>query len=65
MTGPVIIKRYANRRLDNAIASDDASLADLAAMADDDEDIAVVNAVAGDDVTHSILKPIISKACGP
>ena len=49
---PVVIKRYANRRLYNPAA-------DLGALVEDEEDFVVYDANTGDDVTHTVLKQII------
>ena len=57
--GPVIIKKYANRRLYNTGTSSYITLDDLAAMTREDVDFQVVDAKTGDDITHSILTQII------
>ncbi|MEQ8411944.1 MAG: polyhydroxyalkanoate synthesis repressor PhaR [Erythrobacter sp.] len=56
---PVIIKKYANRRLYNTSSSSYITLDDLAAMVRDNVDFQVLDAKSGDDITHSILTQII------
>ncbi|WP_170005206.1 polyhydroxyalkanoate synthesis repressor PhaR [Pseudopontixanthobacter vadosimaris] len=57
--GPVIIKKYANRRLYNTSCSSYITLDDLARMTREGVDFQVVDAKSGDDITHSILTQII------
>jgi polyhydroxyalkanoate synthesis repressor PhaR len=57
--GPVIIKKYANRRLYNTSSSSYITLDDLANMVRENVDFQVVDAKTGDDITHSILTQII------
>lgn len=57
--GPVIIKKYANRRLYNTASSSYITLDDLARMTRDGIEFQVVDAKTGDDITHSILTQII------
>ena len=57
--GPVIIKKYANRRLYNTASSSYITLDDLAAMTRDNVDFQVLDAKTGNDITHSILTQII------
>ncbi len=57
--GPVIIKKYANRRLYNTSSSSYITLDDLARMTREGVDFQVVDAKSGDDITHSILTQII------
>ncbi|WP_427966926.1 polyhydroxyalkanoate synthesis repressor PhaR [Altererythrobacter sp.] len=57
--GPVIVKKYANRRLYNTSTSSYITLEDLAAMVRDDVEFQVLDAKTGDDITHSILTQII------
>ena len=59
---PVIIKKYANRRLYNTGTSSYITLDDLAAMTRENVDFQVVDAKSGDDITHSILTQIIMEA---
>ena len=61
LSGPVLIKRYDNRRLYRPDAGRYLTLDDLAAMAEDDEPFTVHEAATGDDITPSILKQIIRK----
>jgi polyhydroxyalkanoate synthesis repressor PhaR len=56
---PVLIKKYANRRLYCPAAGAYTTLDDLAAMVEDDEDFMVIDAGTGEDVTPFILKQII------
>lgn len=56
---PIIIKKYANRRLYNTGTSSYITLDDLAAMTRANIDFTVVDAKTGDDITHSILTQII------
>ena len=57
--GPVIIKKYANRRLYNTSSSSYITLDDLARMVREGVDFQVLDAKSGDDITHSILTQII------
>lgn len=57
--GPVIIKKYANRRLYNTSSSSYITLDDLAGMVRENIDFQVLDAKSGDDLTHSILTQII------
>jgi polyhydroxyalkanoate synthesis repressor PhaR len=56
---PVIIKKYANRRLYNTASSSYITLEDLAKMTRDGVDFQVLDAKTGADITHSILTQII------
>ena len=56
---PVIIKKYANRRLYNTGTSAYVTLDSLAAMVRAGEDFRVVDAKSGDDLTRSVLTQII------
>ena len=56
---PVIIKKYANRRLYNTGTSTYVTLEDLAAMVKAGEDFVVYDAKTGDDITRSVLTQII------
>ena len=56
---PVIIKKYANRRLYNTGTSSYITLDDLARMTREEVDFQVLDAKTGDDITHSILTQII------
>lgn len=68
-SGPVVVKKYANRRLYNTETSTYVTLEDLAQMVRSDRDFVVNDAKSGDDLTHSVLTQIIveqeSKAGGP
>lgn len=56
---PVVIKKYANRRLYNTGTSTYVTLEDLAAMVKKGEDFTVQDAKTGDDITHPVLTQII------
>lgn len=56
---PVIIKKYANRRLYNTSSSSYITLDDLAKMTRDGVEFQVLDAKTGTDITHSILTQII------
>src|SRR5215468_10022089 len=56
---PVVIKKYANRRLYNTDTSTYVTLDDLAAMVKSERDFVVFDAKTGDDLTHSVLTQII------
>ncbi|OZA94322.1 polyhydroxyalkanoate synthesis repressor PhaR [Altererythrobacter sp. H2] len=56
---PIIIKKYANRRLYNTGTSSYITLDDLARMTREGVDFQVVDAKTGEDITHSILTQII------
>ena len=56
---PVIIKKYANRRLYNTSSSSYITLDDLAAMTREGVEFQVLDAKSGNDITHSILTQII------
>ncbi len=57
--GPVIIKKYANRRLYNTSSSSYITLEDLSRMTREGIEFQVVDAKTGADITHSILTQII------
>jgi polyhydroxyalkanoate synthesis repressor PhaR len=56
---PVVIKKYANRRLYNTESSTYVTLEDLAQMVRADRDFIVHDAKSGDDLTHAVLTQII------
>ncbi|MDW6021954.1 polyhydroxyalkanoate synthesis repressor PhaR [Mesorhizobium sp. BAC0120] len=56
---PVVIKKYANRRLYNTGTSTYVTLEDLAEMVKKGEDFSVQDAKTGEDITHSVLTQII------
>lgn len=56
---PVVIKKYANRRLYNTGTSTYVTLEDLAEMIKRGEDFSVQDAKSGDDITHPVLTQII------
>jgi polyhydroxyalkanoate synthesis repressor PhaR len=56
---PVVIKKYANRRLYNTGTSTYVTLEDLAEMVKKGEDFGVQDAKTGEDITHSVLTQII------
>ncbi len=57
--GPVIIKKYANRRLYNTETSSYITLEHLAAMTREGRDFKVIDAKSEDDITHNVLTQII------
>jgi len=56
---PIIIKKYANRRLYNTGSSTYVTLEDLALMVKQGEDFVVYDAKSGEDITRSVLAQII------
>ncbi len=56
---PVVIKKYANRRLYNTDSSSYVTLEDLADMVKANRDFVVQDAKSGDDITRSVLTQII------
>jgi polyhydroxyalkanoate synthesis repressor PhaR len=56
---PVVIKKYANRRLYNTDSSTYVTLDDLAEMVKSGRDFVVYDAKSGDDITRSVLTQII------
>lgn len=56
---PVIIKKYANRRLYNTDTSTYVTLEDLAEMVRAERDFVVYDAKTGEDLTHAVLTQII------
>lgn len=56
---PVVIKKYANRRLYNTDTSSYVTLDDLAEMVRAERDFVVYDAKTGEDLTHSVLTQII------
>ncbi len=56
---PVIIKKYANRRLYNTAASSYVTLDHLSEMVREGTDFIVLDAKTGDDITRSVLTQII------
>ncbi len=56
---PIIIKKYANRRLYNTQSSSYITLDDLARMTREGVDFQVLDAKTGNDITHAILTQII------
>lgn len=59
-SNPVIIKKYANRRLYNTGTGEFVTLEDLRAMVTRNENFAVKDAKSGEDITSSILAQIIA-----
>jgi polyhydroxyalkanoate synthesis repressor PhaR len=57
--GPVVIKKYANRRLYNTQTSSYVTLDHLAAMVKEGTEFEVLDARTGDDITRSVLTQII------
>ena len=56
---PVVVKKYANRRLYNTESSSYVTLEDLAVMIRAGRDFVVYDAKSGDDITRSVLTQII------
>jgi polyhydroxyalkanoate synthesis repressor PhaR len=56
---PVVVKKYANRRLYNTEASSYVTLEDLARMVRQGRDFVVQDAKSGEDITRSVLTQII------
>ena len=56
---PVVVKKYANRRLYNTESSSYVTLEDLAAMVRQGRDFVVYDARSGDDITRGVLTQII------
>lgn len=56
---PIIIKKYANRRLYNTRSSSYITLDDLAKMTREGIEFQVIDAKTGNDITHAILTQII------
>ena len=56
---PVVIKKYANRRLYNTSTSSYVTLDHLSKMVKEGEDFVVYDAKSGDDITRSVLTQII------
>jgi polyhydroxyalkanoate synthesis repressor PhaR len=58
-TKPVVVKKYANRRLYNTATSSYVTLDDLAKLIKDGGDFVVHDAKTGEDITRSVLTQII------
>ena len=56
---PIVIKKYANRRLYNTDTSTYVTLDDLAQMVRSERDFVVYDAKSSDDLTHAVLTQII------
>jgi polyhydroxyalkanoate synthesis repressor PhaR len=56
---PIVVKKYANRRLYNTASSSYVTLDDLAKMIKEGADFAVYDAKTGEDITRSVLTQII------
>jgi polyhydroxyalkanoate synthesis repressor PhaR len=56
---PIVIKKYANRRLYNTDTSTYVTLDDLASMVRSERDFVVFDARTGEDLTHAVLTQII------
>ncbi len=56
---PIIIKKYANRRLYNTATSSYVTLEDLCQMVKDESEFTVRDAKTGEDITRQILTQII------
>jgi polyhydroxyalkanoate synthesis repressor PhaR len=58
---PLLIKRYASRRLYNTETSDYVTLEDIAAFIRDGREVQIVDLKSGDDLTRSYLLQIIAE----
>ncbi len=58
-TPPVVIKKYANRRLYNTATSSYVTLEDLSHMVKDGRDFVVYDAKTGEEITRAVLTQII------
>jgi polyhydroxyalkanoate synthesis repressor PhaR len=58
-TPPIVVKKYANRRLYNTATSSYVTLDDLSAMVKQGNDFVVYDAKTGEDITRSVLTQII------
>lgn len=58
---PLLIKRYASRRLYNTETSDYVTLEDIAAFIRDGRDVQIVDLKSGDDLTRQYLLQIIAE----
>jgi len=58
-TPPIVIKKYANRRLYNTATSSYVTLDDLSAMVKEGGEFVVFDAKTGEDITRSVLTQII------
>lgn len=58
-SAPVIVKKYANRRLYNTETSSYITLDHLSAMTREGREFKVVDAKSGEDITHAVLTQII------
>src|SRR3954452_854516 len=56
---PVVVKKYANRRLYNTASSSYVTLVDLAKMIKEGGDFVVYDAKTGEDLTRSVMTQII------
>jgi len=56
---PIVVKKYANRRLYNTATSSYVTLDDLATLIKEGADFAVYDAKTGEDITRSVLTQII------
>jgi len=56
---PIVIKKYANRRLCDTGTSTYVTLEDLACMVKNGEDFVVYDAKSSEDITRSVLTQII------
>jgi polyhydroxyalkanoate synthesis repressor PhaR len=56
---PLIVKRYAGKRLYDPVAGSYLTLDDLAQRVEDDDNFVVTEAETGEDITRSVLKQII------
>ncbi len=60
-TAPLLIKRYASRRLYNTETSDYVTLEDIAGFIRDGREVQIVDLKSGDDLTRQYLLQIIAE----
>jgi len=61
MAEPLLIKRYASRRLYNTETSDYVTLEDIAGFIRDNRDVQIVDLKSGDDLTRQYLLQIVAE----
>lgn len=59
---PIVIKKYANRRLYNTASSAYVTLEDLRELVSQDVDFVVLDAKSGEDLTRAVLTQILAEA---
>lgn len=56
---PIVIKKYATRRLYNMVTSEHITLDDVAVMAKNGDEFVVLDTVSGEDITRLLLMQVI------